>query len=67
MPAYKYTCKNNHSEILLRKVENRDDPVTCSICGEPMVRDFNNLGVDIQFRAMGFYATRHLDAITEDK
>lgn len=38
MPLYEYSCENDHKTERLRRVEERDDNVTCRTCGKPMKR-----------------------------
>lgn len=55
MPNYEYRCRKCHSlTIINRKVEERDDEVTC-VCGQVSSRIYNTPGV--QFKGTGFYST----------
>ena len=39
MPIYQYDCPNcGHSEEVIRKVDNRDDPFICPECAYPAAR-----------------------------
>lgn len=51
---YTYTC-GKHEKELLRKVEERDEPVKCEECGEPMKRKVERAG--LVFKGKGFYST----------
>ena len=33
---YEYKCPNSHGAEKLRKIANRNDPLSCPECGEPM-------------------------------
>lgn len=66
MPMYKYTCEEcGKTEFILRKVEDRDKEVICSVCNHKMKRDFNEANVDIKFAATGFYTTRGADPLLD--
>lgn len=55
MPTYEYRCNKCMSlTTLSRKVEERDDEVTC-ICGNVSSRIYNTPA--IRFNGSGFYST----------
>jgi hypothetical protein len=55
MPTYEYQCNKCDTKITLsRKVEERDDEVTCT-CGLVSSRIYTTIGV--QFKGTGFYST----------
>ena len=54
MPTYEYQCNKCKAKITLsRKVEERDEEVTC-VCGLVSSRIYNTVGV--QFKGTGFYS-----------
>jgi putative FmdB family regulatory protein len=39
MPMYSYTCTQcGHTADQLRKLEDRDEPIECSVCESTMIR-----------------------------
>ena len=58
MPTYEYKCLAEgcgNSVVLSRKVEERDEEVTCDKCGHSSSRIYNS--PSIQFKGTGFYST----------
>jgi putative FmdB family regulatory protein len=54
MPYYSYICPNCQIvSSLLRKMDERDEPVLCVACGEEMVRKFE--APPVHFKGSGFY------------
>lgn len=55
MPVYEYECLPNHHRFDVRQSIN-DEPIRiCSVCGEPVRRVIQPVG--IVFKGSGFYAT----------
>lgn len=56
MPYYEYTCQPCAlTTMLSRTVEERDNPVTCTKCHQPMNRTYTTPA--ISFKGSGFYTT----------
>jgi putative FmdB family regulatory protein len=56
MPVYEYRCMMcNELLELKRPIEERDDQVKCSACGNPAQRVYHS--VNAVFKGGGFYST----------
>lgn len=56
MPTYEYKCTGCDNLVVLnRKVDERDEEVTCDKCGNTSSRIYNS--PSIQFKGTGFYST----------
>ena len=40
-PIFEYACTRGHNVEVIRKYEDRDEPVACTQCGEPMDRQMS--------------------------
>jgi putative FmdB family regulatory protein len=59
MPVYSYECEEcDHKSDRLRKMEDRDAPITCGECGSEMIRVIA-LTSDPQFKGGGFTPKFH--------
>ena len=55
-PTYEYRCNKCESSMTFsRRIEERDEPVSCPVCGLDSTRVYNAPG--IQFKGTGFYKT----------
>jgi putative FmdB family regulatory protein len=59
MPLYEYSCEEcPHKATHLRKMEDRDAPITCGECGSEMIRVVALTG-DPRFNGDGFTPKFH--------
>jgi putative FmdB family regulatory protein len=59
MPRYIYTCECGGEKEELRRISERDDPVTCPECGGEMSRVLFVETARPQFKGPGFYETEY--------
>jgi putative FmdB family regulatory protein len=55
VPIYPFQCPGGHREDVVRKIDARDRPKKCSVCREPMKRQFAAFGIAGEHNAHTFY------------
>jgi putative FmdB family regulatory protein len=56
MATYDYKCSNEHHREVVRSMTAAEELVTCTECGEEMMRVFSS--PPVMFKAKGFYSSR---------
>jgi len=56
MATYDYKCSNEHHREVVRSMTAAEERVTCTECGEEMMRVFSS--PPVMFKAKGFYSSR---------